>query len=80
MRIKARALCAVALAMALGSAQAALIAIDHYDINDAVLSGHGNWQHTYGGTITPGTPFFQNGQFGTTASYFGGSGIPLFAG
>lgn len=57
-----------------GTASAALIAIDHYDINDAVESGHGNWIHTYDGTITAGVGFDNFANPGTTATYFGGSG------
>ena len=57
-----------------GTASAALIAIDHYDINDAVESGHGNWFHTYNGTITDGVSFVNFTNPGTTATYFGGSG------
>ncbi len=57
-----------------GTASAALISIDHYDINDAVESGHGNWSHTYNGTITAGVGFDNFSNPGTTATYFGGSG------
>ncbi len=56
-------------------ASAVPIVIDHYDINAAVTSGHGNWDHTYNGTITPtGTTFTNYTHFGTEATYFGGSG------
>lgn len=51
------------------------ISIAIYDINDAVLSGHGNWLHSYSGTITPGTSFTHLGSNpGTLATYQGGSG------
>jgi hypothetical protein len=54
------------------SALAAPIPISGYDINDAVLSGHGNWFHTYTGTITPGVNFVNQSNAGTTALYNGG--------
>lgn len=63
----------LALLLTSFSAWSQQIAIDHYDINDAVLSGHGNWQHSYNGTITPGSDFV-NFIPGTSATYFGGSG------
>jgi hypothetical protein len=51
------------------------VPIAGYDINDAVISGHGNWAHTYSGTITPGTSFTNSSYPGTTATYNGvGSG------
>ena len=51
------------------------IPIAGYDINDAVLSGHGNWGHSYGGTITPGASFSNFGFVGTVGTYSGvGSG------
>ena len=57
------------------AAQAQQIAVDHYDINDAVLSGHGgDWSHTYDGTITPGVGFVNNTYAGTSAAYQFGSG------
>lgn len=62
------------LAAAATVAHAVPIAVHHYDINDAVLSGHGNWNHAYGGTITPGASFMHNSFGGTAATYFGGSG------
>lgn len=64
---------ALTLLSASFSARSQTIAIDHYDINDAVLSGHGNWHHSYNGTITPGSGFV-NFIPGTSANYFGGSG------
>lgn len=45
--------------------------ISGYDIGDAVLSGHGNWAHTYDGTITPGFIFTNNSFPGTQATYSG---------
>jgi hypothetical protein len=69
-----RGLCGgLALLAASFSIEAAQIAIDHYDINDAVLSGHGNWFHTYNGTINNGVNF-TNFIPGTTAAYQFGSG------
>ncbi|QSA97142.1 VPLPA-CTERM sorting domain-containing protein [Methylococcus sp. EFPC2] len=56
------------------SAWSQQIAIDHYDINEAVLSGHGNWFHTYDGTITPGAHFVNIEPAGTVATYQFGSG------
>ena len=53
---------------------AAQITIDHYDVNDAVLSGHGNWAHSYDGTITNGASFVHNSWPGTSATYQFGSG------
>lgn len=50
------------------------IGITFYDINDAVLSGHGNWFHSYSGTITPGQSFTNFTNLGTRANYQGGSG------
>ncbi|MDD2760831.1 MAG: VPLPA-CTERM sorting domain-containing protein [Methylomonas sp.] len=50
------------------------IGIAYYDINDAVLSGHGNWFHNYSGNITPGNQFTNLGNAGTLATYQGGSG------
>jgi hypothetical protein len=51
------------------------IPISGYDINDAVISGHGNWAHSYNGTIAPGVSFTNNSFAGTTATYSGvGSG------
>jgi hypothetical protein len=56
-------------------ASAALIPYSGYDINDAVISGHGLWSHTYSGTIVPGVAFSNAGYGGTTATYSGvGSG------
>ena len=45
------------------------IAIDHYEINDAVLSGHGRWAHVYTGPILTGASFVNNGFSGTQATY-----------
>lgn len=60
---------------AAGTLSADPIPITGYDIINAVLSGHGNWSHTYDGTITPGDPFVNNTWPGTTALYSGvGSG------
>jgi hypothetical protein len=64
------------LALATPSA-AAPIPIAGYDINDAVISGHGFWAHSYGGTITPGVGFFNNTFPGTTATYSGVGGGTL---
>ena len=50
------------------------VAIVSYDITDAVLSGHGNWHHTYSGTITPGISINNGGFAGTAGTYTGGSG------
>jgi len=51
------------------------IPIAGYDINDAIISGHGNWDHSYSGTITPGDSFANAGWPGTKATYSGvGSG------
>lgn len=50
------------------------ISIAYYDINDAVLSGHGNWFHNYSGAITSGNTFTNLGNPGTIANYQGGSG------
>ncbi len=67
---------AVCVSFAGLSAQAAPVPISGYDINDAVISGHGgSWAHTFSGTITPGVAFVNNGFAGTTATYSGvGSG------
>jgi hypothetical protein len=48
---------------------AAPITISGYNINDAVQSGHGNWAHTYNGTITSGAAFTHNAFPGTRAAY-----------
>lgn len=51
------------------------IPISGYDINDAVISGHGLWSHSFSGTITPGAGFVHNTFPGTKATYSGvGSG------
>ena len=42
-----------------------------YDINDAILSGFGNWSHNYTGTITPGLSFSHFSNDGTFATYNG---------
>jgi hypothetical protein len=47
------------------------ITFSGYDINDAVLSGHGDWEHIYDGTITPGTAFTHNGFPGIQGTYSG---------
>lgn len=52
-------------------AQAGPVPFSGYDINDAVLSGHGGWAHAYTGTITPGTLFVNNTVPGQTALYNG---------
>jgi len=63
------------VSLSAAAAQADPIPISGYDINDAVLSGHGNWAHTFSGTITPGTAFTNFTFAGTTATYSGvGSG------
>jgi hypothetical protein len=64
----------LSLLLASFSSGAVQIAIDHYDINDAVLSGHGNWSHTYNGTISSGVNFTNDIAGGTTATYQFGSG------
>lgn len=57
------------------SLSADIIPAAGYDITDAVLSGHGNWAHTYTGTITPGSSFVNYANPGVTALYSGvGSG------
>ncbi|WP_169977439.1 PEP-CTERM sorting domain-containing protein [Tautonia rosea] len=71
-----RALLAVSfltLLVPVAGARGEQILLSKYDIDDAVLSGHGNWAHTYSGTITPGASFvnFVNGRLGT---YRGGGG------
>jgi len=53
---------------------AAPISILGYDISDAVMSGHGEWGHTYGGTIAGGPAFNFAGYAGQRANYSGGSG------
>ena len=65
---------AILLSGSVTLANAVEISIDHYDINDAVLSGHGLWFHTYDGTITSGVNFTNFGFPGTTATYQFGSG------
>lgn len=58
-----------------GTSHAAAITITGYDIDNAVLSGHGSWAHSYDGSITPGVSFSNNGLSGTVAEYSGqGSG------
>lgn len=57
--------------------ECSFVPIAGYDINDAVISGHGNWFHTYSGTITPnpGGAFVNFTYPGQTATYSGvGSG------
>ncbi len=58
-------------------ATAAPIVISGYDINDAVLSGHGAWSHTYTGTITAGATFINETFPGTAATYSGVGGGTL---
>jgi len=65
---------ALALATAASATLAVPIAVHHYDINDAVISGHGNWNHSYSGTVTPVGGFTHNSFAGTRATYQGGSG------
>ncbi|HOW76647.1 MAG TPA: hypothetical protein P5102_18220 [Candidatus Competibacteraceae bacterium] len=65
---------AILLSGSVTLANAVEISIDHYDINDAVESGHGNWSHIYNGTITSGANFTNFGFLGTTATYQFGSG------
>lgn len=72
-RLAPLVLSAVAL-LAAPRAQADPIPLSQYDITDAVISGHGNWAHTYNGTITPGVAFSNGGFSGQTATYSGGSG------
>jgi hypothetical protein len=77
MRIRVSVIAAAFLSMCLGvkEGHCAPIVYSGYDINDAVLSGHGLWAHTYSGTITPGTAFTNFGFPGVTATYAGvGSG------
>ena len=51
------------------------ISFNGYDISNAVLTGNGNWAHTFDGTITPGVNFTNFTNPGTTATYSGvGSG------
>lgn len=58
-----------------GAASAAPITYSGYDINDAIASGHGNWAHTYSGTIALGGAFTNFSFAGTKATYSGvGSG------
>ena len=65
-------LAAFALLLTLaGTAGAGPITITSYDISDAVVSGFGNWHHTYNGTITP-TGQTIDGE--AVAQYTGGSG------
>ena len=51
--------------MCWGIANASVIGVDSYDIENSRLSGSGGWAHTYNGTITPD---------GSTYDYTGGSG------
>lgn len=68
-------LAGVCVCLASLSVQAAPVPISGYDINDAIISGHGSWSHIFSGTITPGVAFLNNSFGGTTATYSGvGSG------
>ena len=76
MRCSIYAFC-VLLASMTGLLSAGPIVISGYNIDDAVMSGHGNWAHTYNGTITPtqNGSFTNNGFIGLVANYSGfGSG------
>ena len=67
--------CLLTLAGLANPAAASVIPIAGYDINDAVVSGHGNWAHTYNGLITPLGNFVNNSFGGMRATYSGvGSG------
>lgn len=73
--MKTRLLLLISLAATLAAGP---IPINGYDINDAVLSGHGFWAHTYTGTITPSGIVFDNFGFGgQTATYSGVGGGTL---
>lgn len=47
------------------------VPIAGYDVSDAILSGFGNWYHTFGGDITEGESFTHFSNPGTFATYSG---------
>lgn len=74
MRVRQIVLLLLALSVA-ASVGADPIPIIGYNIEDAVLSGHGAWAHTYDGVITSGATFDNATWPGTVADYTGfGSG------
>ena len=47
------------------------VGIVGYDINEAIISGFGNWSHNYSATIAPGLSFSHFSNDGTFATYSG---------